>query len=168
MIRILLGHFDWYLFLVDLLPVLAVALFVHSAWKALDADKKRPNPLLAALLLFVPILNMIWIYWAIYPLGSAIKEDAKKYALSDEVGDAFSRVACHLQIACFVLLPLVVFILWGASTSSNSILNSLLLPALLYLGSLLLMVIIYLVMFFHYARLINTIVCRRNMLKTHF
>ena len=141
-------------------PTLAMALFVYSAWTNLDPEIRRPKPLLAAVLLFVPILNIFWMYKVIYPLGRRIKDDVDKYDLKEEVGDAFSRVYCHLQI---VVLPLVIgtFVAWGMRMPGTP--SSSFLPIAVLAGVVLLMWLVVLhVMFFHYSSLINAISDRRR------
>ena len=142
-------------------PTLAVAIFVFTAWKHLDRGARRPNPLLAALLLFVPVVNLVWIYWAIYPLGTSIKADAKKYELADEVSDTFSRACCHLLIATFALV--IIFVLEGTRMPDSAIPYLPLLPIEITTAAVLILWLVILhVMFFHYSRIINAIALKKQ------
>ena len=149
-----------------ILPTVALALFVHAAWKHLDTGRGRPGAILAAGLFFIPILNLFWMYWAIYPLGKAVQADAKKYGVADEVGDSFSRVFCHIQIALLGFMIAASFasiILWGAQAGPSSGLTPPeVLVAIIFAFLLLLWLTVLHVMFFHYSRMINAIVGRRD------
>ena len=144
-----------------LFPTLAIALFVFAAWKHLDTGKGRPSPLLAALLLFVPIVSLGWIYWAVYPIGKAVKADASKYGLTDEVGDAFSRIWCNLFIGTIALVFL--FVIEGMRMPDSSIPYIPLAPIkVVLLVVLILWLVIFHVMIFHYSRVITAIAAKKQ------
>ena len=144
-----------------LLPTLAIALFVFAAWKHLDTGSGRPSPLLAALLLFVPIVSLAWIYWAVYPIGKAVKADSSKYGLTDEVGDAFSRIWCNLYIGTIALV--ILFVLEGMRMPDSSIPYIPLPPIqITLLAVLIIWLAIFHVMIFHYSRIINAISAKKN------
>ena len=144
-----------------ILPTLAIALFVFAAWNNLDPGTGRTNPRLAALLLFVPIVNLAWIYWAIYPIGKTVKSDAIKYGLMDEVGDAFSRTCCHLLIATIALFILFVLEITRMPYSSIPYLPLLPIEITLFVVLILWLVIVH-IMIFHYSRIINSIAAKKQ------
>lgn len=141
--------------------IIILATFCYSAWKTLHKREGRPAPLVAALPLFVPILNIFWIYFAVYPMGKAIKEDAEDLNLNVEIGDSFSRAFCHLQfatIAAFVLAFLLTFMDIGSLTG----LTAPTIVAIIVAGLILVLWLVdAYVMFYHYSHVINLIASHR-------
>jgi len=139
-----------------LLPTLAIALFVFQAWKHMPEGRKRRNPIIAAVILFIPIVNFVGMYWAVYPLGKTIKSCVAESGMSMEVGDAFSKASCHLLVAAFALL--VLFVLVGTRMPYSSI-PDLPLPPIQFtmFAVLILWLIVIHVMFFHYSEVINSL-----------
>ncbi len=136
--------------------ILAIAWFAFNAWTNIKSRQNKANPFWYVLPLFIPFVGIFWSYVVLYPLGRAIKAEAKRVGLALDVGDTFSRAVCHLQVASIVFI-IGSFVLWGiqpAHTASSAFETLLIITAF---SPLVLWLVLMHIVFFHYSKIINEI-----------
>jgi hypothetical protein len=126
---------------------IGIVFFARKAWSLLSyrPDRRLPN---SAWFLLVPIFNIFWTYYVIFPLGRIVSEEVKSRGMTDvEVADALSKAFCHLAWVGWILIIVGAF---GVLVSPGF-------GVIGIAGAVLLLVwlVVTAIMFVHYSSVIN-------------
>ena len=98
------------LILVGLIPLLVATVFacfiLYHAWKAIPNNSWQVPPILAVLLLFVPVVDLIWYFWAFYFMSKEMNQSLAQYGNTYRINESlvltYCILTCIASVFCYI------------------------------------------------------------------
>ena len=105
------------LVLVGLIPLIVATIFgcfiVYYAWKSVPNHSIGVAPILAVILLFIPVVDCFWYFWAYYfmsrEMNQALAQKDDSYRIDESIVFIFCVLECIASILIYIpLIPTLI------------------------------------------------------------